>query len=73
MPVPEGRALLSRLLEWTVQPEFKYRHEWEEGDLVIWNNHHTLHRVIPYDVSSGRIMRRTSIQATREHRIDGRA
>ena len=58
-------ALLSRLVEWTVQPEFRYRHEWEEGDLVVWNNHRTLHRVLPYDVSSGRRMRRTSIQATR--------
>jgi alpha-ketoglutarate-dependent taurine dioxygenase len=65
MPVPEGRALLSRLVEWTVQPEFRYRHEWEEGDLVLWNNHRTLHRVLPYDASSGRRMRRTSIQATR--------
>jgi alpha-ketoglutarate-dependent taurine dioxygenase len=65
MPVPEGRALLSRMVEWTVQPEFRYRHAWEEGDLVIWNNHRTLHRVLPYDASSGRRMRRTSIQATR--------
>ena len=65
MPVPEGRALLSRLIEWTVQREFRYRHEWEEGDLVVWNNHRTLHRVLPYDANSGRRMRRTSIQATR--------
>ena len=67
MPVPEGRALLSRLVEWTVQPDLKYRHEWEEGDLVIWNNHRTLHRVLPYDASSGRRMRRTSIQTTRAY------
>lgn len=62
MPAPEGRALLSRLLEWTVQPEFKYRHYWEAGDLVLWNNHATLHRAIPYDPASGRLMRRTSYQ-----------
>jgi alpha-ketoglutarate-dependent taurine dioxygenase len=57
MPVAEGRALLDRLVEWAVQPAFRYRHVWQEGDLVIWNTRATLHRVIPYD--QGRIMHRT--------------
>jgi alpha-ketoglutarate-dependent taurine dioxygenase len=61
MPIPEGRALLTRLLEWTVQPDFSYRHEWQDGDLVIWNNCGVVHRVIPYDRDSGRAMHRTSI------------
>jgi alpha-ketoglutarate-dependent taurine dioxygenase len=66
MPLAEGRALLERLREWTVQPEFVYRHEWREGDLVIWNNCGTLHRVIPYDRASGRTMHRTTVAGT-EH------
>jgi len=61
MPLAEGRALLSRLLEWTVQPEFVYRHEWQEGDLVICNNPGALHRVLPYDARSGRVMHRTTV------------
>jgi alpha-ketoglutarate-dependent taurine dioxygenase len=61
MSVSEGRALLERLMEWAAQPDFKYRHEWEEGDLVIWNNSGVLHRVIPYDRDSGRVMHRTSL------------
>ena len=61
MPYPEGRALLARLLEWTAQPDFVYRHQWQEGDLVIWNNCGALHRVIPYDKHSGRTMHRTSL------------
>lgn len=61
MPLAEGRALLERLREWTVQPDFVYRHEWHEGDLVIWNNCGTLHRVIPYDRNSGRTMHRTTV------------
>jgi alpha-ketoglutarate-dependent taurine dioxygenase len=60
-PLAEGRALLARLLEWTVQPQFVYRHEWREGDLVIWDNCGTLHRVLPYDRASGRLMHRTTI------------
>ena len=60
-PVPEGRALLERLMEWSAQPEFMYSHEWQNGDLVIWNNSGVLHRVIPYDRNSGRMMHRTSL------------
>ena len=60
-PKAEGRALLARLLEWTAQPDFTYRHRWSEGDLVIWDNCGTLHRVIPYDACSGRLMHRTSV------------
>lgn len=61
MEIPEGRALLERLLEWTVQPAFVYSHEWQKGDLVVWNNCGTLHRVIPYGRKSGRRMHRTAL------------
>jgi alpha-ketoglutarate-dependent taurine dioxygenase len=57
----EGRALLARLLEWTAQPAFTYRHKWQVGDLVVWDNTGALHRVVPYSVDSGRRMHRTSV------------
>jgi alpha-ketoglutarate-dependent taurine dioxygenase len=60
-PVPEGRALLERLMEWSAQPDFVYSHDWNEGDLVISNNSGVLHRVIPYARDSGRLMHRTSL------------
>jgi alpha-ketoglutarate-dependent taurine dioxygenase len=61
MSKAEGRALLARLLEWTAQPAFTYRHYWKEGDLVVWDNCGALHRVVPYAVDSGRTMHRTSV------------
>ena len=61
MPIPDGRALLTRLQQWSSQPQFCYRHPWQEGDLVVWDNCGTMHRVIPYDSRSGRSMQRTSI------------
>ncbi len=61
MPLAEGRALLTRLLEWSAQPAFTYRHHWKAGDFVVWNNCGALHRVIPYDQHSGRTMHRTSV------------
>jgi alpha-ketoglutarate-dependent taurine dioxygenase len=60
-PVPHGRSLLVRLQEWAAQPDFSYRHEWSEGDLVIWDNCGCMHRVVPYDENSGRRMKRTTI------------
>ena len=37
-PVPEGRMFLLDLLEHATQRQFVYRHEWQVGDLVIWDN-----------------------------------
>lgn len=62
MPVPDGRALLARLAEWAGQPDFRYTHQWQEGDLVLWDNCGMMHRVIPYDANSGRSMHRTTIE-----------
>lgn len=61
MPVPAGRAMLVRLQEWAAQPDFSYRHQWQEGDFVIWDNTGAMHRVIPYEAKSGRMMHRTSL------------
>jgi len=70
-PIAHGRSLLIRLQEWAAQPAFSYRHEWSEGDLVIWDNWGVMHRVVPYDESSGRRMHRTTIMG--EERMAGSA
>jgi alpha-ketoglutarate-dependent 2,4-dichlorophenoxyacetate dioxygenase len=44
------------------QPAFVYRHEWREGDLVIWDNRCVLHRATPFDTQRyRRLMQRTTI------------
>ena len=62
----EGRALLTRLLEFAGRPEFTYQHAWQEGDLVVWDNTGALHRVVPYGAESGRRMHRTSVAGFEE-------
>ena len=57
----EGKALLDDLLERSTAPERVYRHEWQVGDLVIWDNTGVMHRVHPYDPASGREMHRTTM------------
>ncbi len=61
MDKAEGRALLDELLAWTTQPKFVYRHEWQVGDMVIWDNCGTMHRVEAYPSDSGRMMHRTTL------------
>ena len=57
----EGRALLDDLLARSTTPERIYRHQWQVGDLVIWDNRGVLHRACPYDAASARDMHRTTL------------
>ncbi|HEY5853381.1 MAG TPA: TauD/TfdA family dioxygenase [Aldersonia sp.] len=57
----ESSELLDELLAWSTQERFCYTHEWEVGDVVIWDNTGMLHRALPYDPSSERTMHRTTI------------
>jgi alpha-ketoglutarate-dependent taurine dioxygenase len=58
----EGKGLLIRLRDWATQPEFVYSHTWKVGDLVMWDNTGSLHRVIPYEVDSKRMLHRTKLE-----------
>ena len=62
MPIEDGRALLKALLDHVTQPQFRYRHEWREGDLVVWDNRCVLHRATPYDSTRyKRLLQRTTV------------
>ncbi len=61
MDKKESDALIQELLTWTTQPDLVYRHEWNVGDLVIWDNTGVLHRAEPYALDSGREMDRTTL------------
>jgi alpha-ketoglutarate-dependent 2,4-dichlorophenoxyacetate dioxygenase len=62
MPVPEARFLLRDLVEHATQRKFVYSHKWRVGDLVIWDNRRTMHRVRPYPAEEPRDMRRTTLK-----------
>jgi alpha-ketoglutarate-dependent 2,4-dichlorophenoxyacetate dioxygenase len=59
-PLPDGRLLLRDLIEHATRPEFVYRHEWREGDLVIWDNRCTMHRGRAFDEREVRDLRRVT-------------
>jgi alpha-ketoglutarate-dependent taurine dioxygenase len=57
----EGRALLDRLLAFSTQSQFVLRHRWCHGDLVTWDNTGMLHRALPFDPASRRLLLRTTL------------
>jgi alpha-ketoglutarate-dependent 2,4-dichlorophenoxyacetate dioxygenase len=57
------------LLEHATQKPFVYSHEWQVGDLVIWDNRSTLHRGRRYDIAERRELRRVTINDTSEARL----
>jgi alpha-ketoglutarate-dependent 2,4-dichlorophenoxyacetate dioxygenase len=61
MSMPAARILLRDLTEHATQPQFVYVHKWQPGDLVMWDNQQTMHRVRRYDESQPRDMRRTTV------------
>lgn len=61
MSPEDGRALLDSVLDWATQPQFVLRHRWQMGDLVMWDNTGLLHRALPYEPTSRRLMHRTTL------------
>jgi alpha-ketoglutarate-dependent taurine dioxygenase len=57
----ESDALLARLLALTEDPQYIYRHDWQVGDLLIWDNTGTMHRVVPFDLECGRELDRVTL------------
>lgn len=45
-PVEKGEALLRELLEFATQAQFVYRHRWQSGDMVMWDNRCLVHRAV---------------------------
>ena len=58
---PEALAFVRDLMEHATQPEYVYSHHWQAGDLVIWDNRQTMHRVRRFDdLNQARDVRRTT-------------
>jgi len=70
MTEDESRPILKMLLEHATRPEFFYRHVWQPGDLVMWDNRCTMH-LAPYDYrhASTRHMHRTTLLGSASGRL----
>lgn len=73
LPVEEGRALLTQLLEHATQDRFVYTHKWRNKDIVMWDNRAVMHRGRPWDYMKPRVMHRTTVAGQGPTAIDGKA
>jgi len=61
LPEDESTALVKRLMALSDERRFIYRHEWQVGDILIWDNTGTVHRVVPFDLDCGRELQRVKL------------
>ena len=62
MPENEALDLIAELDAHCVRPEFCYRHRWQAGDLLMWDNASAMHLAIcDYALPQRRLMHRTTV------------
>ena len=61
----DSDKLLDEVWEHCCDQRFVYKHVWQLGDLVIWDNRCTLHRRDAFDDNERRVMWRTQIKTTK--------
>ena len=58
----EAIDLLQKLVAHTRRPELHYFHEWQEGDMVLWDNWRAMHCATGTRKGVRRIINRTTIE-----------
>ncbi len=68
----ESDEALAFLFQHQLQPQFKYGNQWEEGDLLMWDNMGTIHNAVAdYLPHEHRYIKRCQVAATRFFNADG--
>jgi taurine dioxygenase len=61
----ESDRLLDELIAHATQPKYQYRHKWQNGDIVVWDNRCTMHKAnADYPEGSRRFMHRLIMEGT---------
>ena len=65
MTEAESRPLIDYLNRHATRPEFVYRHQWRENDLLVWDNRCALHQALgDFDETQIRHLERTTVKGT---------
>ena len=65
LPKAEGDALLKELCQHIIKPAFQYTHQWQKGDLLMWDNCAAQHKAnFNYRLPLRRLMHRTTVRGT---------
>lgn len=69
MPEDEGLSLLQELATHAASPAFVYRHVWQPGDVIMWDNGFLLHRRDAFATDQNRLLKRTTIRLSENQHI----
>src|SRR5262245_8007185 len=62
----ESDEMLRYLFEHQLKPEYRYRHDWTKGDVLMWENFGTIHSAVAdYGPNEHRLVKRCQVMATR--------
>lgn len=64
LPEDESRALLDELFQRSTRPQFQYRHQWRDGDMVFWDNRSVVHLATGCPDELRRRLHRTTIEGS---------
>jgi taurine dioxygenase len=65
LPEKESNELLAFLFEHQTQPAYRYAHQWEEGDLMVWEDIGTIHNAVAdYGADEHRLIKRCQVMVS---------
>ena len=62
MDAAERHALLDAAFYFIGRPEFSYVHEWQKGDVLMWDNRSSMHARRDFPADQIRLMWRTTLE-----------
>jgi taurine dioxygenase len=63
MPDDEALDLVTELMTHATQKKYEYRHQWQYGDMVLWDNRSVMHKANPdYDMNERRYLYRLMLK-----------
>ena len=65
LPLEESEALLDALWAHASKPEFAWGHEWQLGDVLMWDNRCLIHRRDAFDPATRRKLTRVQVKGDR--------
>ncbi|MDB3952286.1 TauD/TfdA family dioxygenase [Alphaproteobacteria bacterium] len=64
-----GQKLLQELVAHATQPKFVYAHQWQIGDVVMWDNGFLMHRRDSFEPVKNRLLKRTTLRLPADRHI----
>jgi taurine dioxygenase len=61
LPADESDDILARTFDHIERPDFLYEHQWQKGDLVMWDNRSSIHARRDFPADQVRMMWRTTL------------